>query len=546
MTSMNFARLGLAVIAVWALGCGPQIGLLALDQLQTTGIVYSPVHERYPLEERERYAPVDENSVKLVAESPVSTFSVDVDTGSYSNSRRMLESGRIPPADAVRTEEFINYFSYDYPQPTGEQPFSVTTTTTAAPWNPERALLFIGIQGMDVAKDSLPPANLVFLIDVSGSMSTPDKLPLVKSSLKLLVNELREQDRVSIVTYAGAVRVALPPTPGAAKGEIIAAIEGLSSWGGTAGASGIQLAYAAAQQAFIPNGINRILLATDGDFNVGVSDVRQLESLVAEKRKSGIGLSTLGFGTGNYNDALMERLADAGDGAYSYIDRLSESHRVLVNEMTSTLATIARDVKVQIEFNPELVQEYRLIGYENRILAREDFNNDNVDAGDIGSGHSVTAIYELTLAGRRRSIDPLRYATGAGRNQRTARSGELAHLRLRYKQPGKNVSELIEHAIVTGKPWPAMAIEDAPADFQFAAAVAGFGQLLRGGKHTGSFSYSDVRRLAASATGTDPFGYRSEFLGLVSLAESLSTRSAAAEDAGRTSSALVPSSARIQ
>lgn len=483
----------------------------------------SAVQELYipapPPQSRERYGEINDNPVKRVAEAPLSTFSIDVDTGSYSNVRRILAAGQLPPGDAVRVEELINYFPYDYALPADRRPFAVHVELAPAPWNAERVLLRIGIKGQDVAKESLPPANLVFLVDVSGSMESPDKLPLLRASLKLLVNEMRSQDRISLVTYASGTQVVLPPTSGADKAAINAAIDALRAGGSTAGASGIQLAYSAAQQSFIPGGINRILLATDGDFNVGITDDRQLTGMVEEKRKSGISLSTLGFGSGNYNERMMEKIADVGDGAYSYIDSLMEGHKVLVNEMTSTLATIARDVKVQIEFNPAAVTEYRQIGYENRQLAREDFNNDKVDAGDIGAGHTVTALYELTLAGAKGSIDPLRYAAPAG--AKADHAGELGFLRLRYKAPGADASELMEIALKREALRP---LAQASEEFRFAAAVAGYGQLLRGGRYTGAWGYADARRLAAQGLGRDRYGYRGEFLRLADLAQVLATK----------------------
>lgn len=476
--------------------------------------------------DRERYGQIEENGVKLVAQAPVSTFSIDVDTGSYSNMRRLLNAGRLPPADAVRVEELLNYFPYDYAQPADGRPFAVHTALAPAPWHPSNVLLRIGIKGKDIASGALPPANLVFLVDVSGSMDSPDKLPLLKSSLKLLVNRLRAQDRITLVTYASGTRVALPPTPGSDKAAISAAIDQLVAGGSTAGASGIALAYQAAQQGFIAGGINRVLLATDGDFNVGVTDFRQLKGMVEEKRKSGVSLSTLGFGTGNYNEQLMEQLADAGDGAYSYIDNLMEGNKVLANEMSSTLATIARDVKIQVEFNPATVKEYRLIGYENRMLAREDFNNDKVDAGDIGAGHTVTALYELTLAGQPGLVDPLRYQPPAPTAPTTptgpasGRDGELAHVKLRYKLPAASTSQLMDIAVARQAIRPLAQGDD---DFRFAAAVAGFGQALRGGKHTGHWGYAEAHALAQGARGADRFGYRGEFLKLVDLAQSLAT-----------------------
>lgn len=481
-----------------------------------------PLHYNQPQPapaDRERYGAIEENGVRLVAQAPVSTFSIDVDTGSYSNVRRMLNTGRLPPADAVRVEELVNYFPYDYAQPTDGRPFAVHTALAPAPWHPSNVLLRIGIRGKDVAKASLPPANLVFLVDVSGSMDSADKLPLLKASLKLLVGQLRPQDRITLVTYASGTRVALPPTPGSDKTAISAAIDQLMAGGSTAGASGIALAYQAAQQSFIAGGINRVLLATDGDFNVGITDFRQLRNLVEEKRKSGVSLSTLGFGTGNYNEQLMEQLADAGDGAYSYIDNLMEGNKVLVNEMTSTLATIARDVKIQVEFNPATVREYRLIGYENRLLAREDFNNDKVDAGDIGAGHTVTALYELTLAGQPGLVDPLRYQRAAPASGDAA-ANELAHVKLRYKLPDAATSQLIDRTVARQAIRPLAQSDD---DFRFATAVAGFGQVLRGGKFTGQWTYADVQTLARHSRGADRFGYRGEFLKLAALAQSLST-----------------------
>lgn len=486
-----------------------------------------PYPQPQPGPDRERYGAIDENGVQQVAQAPVSTFSIDVDTGSYSNVRRLLNAGRLPPADAVRVEEMVNYFPYDYAQPRDGRPFAVHADAAPAPWQARNVLLRIGIKAADAARDSLPPANLVFLVDVSGSMYSPDKLPLLKSSLKLLTNALRAQDRITLVTYASGTRVVLAPTPGSDKATISSAIDSLVAGGSTAGASGIALAYQAAQQSFIAGGINRVLLATDGDFNVGITDFRQLKALVAEKRKSGVSLSTLGFGTGNYNDQLMEQLADAGDGAYSYIDNLMEGQKVLAEEFSSTLATVARDVKIQVEFNPATVKEYRLIGYENRALKREDFNNDQVDAGDIGAGHTVTALYELTLAGQPGLIDPLRYQPASPAAQPgKGTAGELAHIKLRYKLPQAQASELIDLPVQDSAVRPLAQADDA---FRFAAAVAGFGQVLRGGNHVNGWTYADARTLALGARGTDRFGYRGEFIKLVDLAQALSTRAPLAQ-----------------
>ncbi|MDH4284151.1 MAG: VWA domain-containing protein [Gallionellaceae bacterium] len=477
-------------------------------------------YEQQMMPEREQYAALDENPVRQVAEAPVSTFSIDVDTGSYSNVRRMLNAGRLPPADAVRVEEMINYFPYAYALPKGNSAFAVHTEIAPAPWSSRRFLLHIGIKAQDMAKTSLPPSNLVFLVDVSGSMSSPEKLPLLKSALKLLVNQLRPQDSVSLVTYASGTQVVLEPTSGAHKARIVAALENLRAGGSTSGAAGIALAYNMAEQGYIRGGINRILLATDGDFNVGITSFDALKNMAEEKRKGGVSLSTLGFGTGNYNEKLMEQLADAGNGNYSYIDTLNEGQKVLVDEMTSTLATVAKDVKIQIEFNPGVVSEYRLVGYENRMLKREDFNNDRVDAGEVGAGHSVTAIYELTLKGDAGSVDPLRY----GKEQESAvnKTAELAFLRLRYKAPDGGVSQLMEGPLHRHNVKASLA--QASTEFRFAAAVAAFGQQLRGGKHSGEMKYADIAKLAAEARGADSFGYRGEFLRLVNLAQSLSTQ----------------------
>lgn len=469
--------------------------------------------------DREQYAHQEDNPVKRVAEQPVSTFSIDVDTGAYANVRRMLNAGQLPPRDAVRVEELINYFDYDYPLPDSRQPpFRVSTELAPAPWNPKTVLLAIGIKGYDLPKTRLPPANLVFLIDVSGSMAAPDKLGLLKSSFKLLLRQLRPEDKVAIVVYAGAAGVVLEPTAGDQKAKIETALERLSAGGSTHGSAGIQLAYSLARQGLVKNGVNRVILATDGDFNVGTVSFEALKNLVETERKSGVALTTLGFGTGNYNDQLMEQLADAGNGNYAYIDTLQEANKVLVEQMSATLLTIAKDVKIQVEFNPAQVEEYRLIGYENRLLRREDFSNDAVDAGDIGAGHTVTALYEIALKGSGGALtEPLRYGKAAADD--APRGDEIAFLRLRYKQPDSEASQLLE--------WPIRRTQiagdwrDTSERFRFAAAVAGFGQLLRGGRYTGTFGYGDVLTLARDARGADPYGYRGEFLSLVGLARSL-------------------------
>ena len=469
--------------------------------------------------DREQYAHQEDNPVKRAAEQPVSTFSIDVDTGSYANVRRFLNEGRLPPRDAVRVEEMINYFDYDYPLPDNRQPpFRVSTELAPTPWNPKTLLLAVGIKGYELPKTQLPPANLVFLIDVSGSMESPDKIGLLKPALKLLVRQLRPEDQVAIAVYAGAAGLVLEPTPGSQKAKIEAALDRLSAGGSTNGGAGIQLAYNLAREGFVKNGVNRVILATDGDFNVGTVNFEALKHLVETQRKSGIALTTLGFGTGNYNDRLMEQLADAGNGNYAYIDTLREANKALVEQMSATLLTIAKDVKIQVEFNPEVVEEYRLIGYENRVLRREDFSNDAVDAGDIGAGHTVTALYEIALKGSGGALtEPLRYGKPAENAE--AQGDEIAFLRLRYKQPDGDASQLLE--------WPIrrdQAVRDAKEAserFRFAAAVAGFGQLLRGGRYTGPFGYDDVLALARAARGPDPYGYRGEFLTLVGLAKSL-------------------------
>ncbi len=475
---------------------------------------------RSQVEERERYAPIKDNGVVAAAEQPFSTFSIDVDTASYSNVRRILNRGQLPPPDAVRVEELINYFPYRYDAPPSihgrTAPFGVTTEVAPSPWNRDTLLVRIGIKAFDKAREALPPANFVFLVDVSGSMDDPNKLPLLKKALQLMVDRLRQQDHVSLVTYASGTRIVLRPTSGRDKATIRLAIDQLVAGGLTAGAAGIQLAYDMAQQGFIPDGINRILLATDGDFNVGVTDFAQLRGMIAEKRKSGVSLSTLGFGEANLNDELMEQLADSGDGNYSYIDTLNEARKVLVEEAGATFSIVARDVKVQMEFNPTVVAEYRLIGYENRVLAREDFRNDKVDAGEIGAGHTVTALYEVSLVGQPGLLGESRYGRRVAAPAGGEQGNELGLLRLRYKAPDGSVAEELATP-VNRKAQPAS------EDLRFAAAVAAFGQQLRGGKHLGHFDYGDIEALAAGARGEDRYGYRGEFVRLVQLASALST-----------------------
>ena len=469
---------------------------------------------------REQYQKLADNPVHAVAETPVSTFSIDVDTGSYANVRRFLNQGQLPPAEAVRLEELVNYFPYAYPLPTGDTPFGVGTELAVTPWNPQSRLLRIAIKASDMQVAQLPPANLVFLVDVSGSMDRREGLPMVQSTLKLLVEQLRAEDKVSLVVYAGSSSVVLEPTAGSDKAKIRAAIDQLTAGGSTAGESGIQLAYQQAQQGFIKNGINRILLATDGDFNVGISDFETLKQLAADKRKTGISLTTLGFGTDNYNEQLMEQLADAGDGNYAYIDNLREARKVLVDQLGSTLATVAKDVKIQVEFNPAQVSEYRLLGYENRALKREDFSNDKVDAGEIGAGHTVTALYEIVPTGNKGWLEPLRYQQA---ERSVSKQGELALLRIRYKAPQQSSSKLLEIPIVAQRNTPAIA--QASEDLRFAAAVAAFAQQLKGAQYTGDFDLAASAELARSGKGEDRFGLRGEFVQLVELAQSLQTPS---------------------
>lgn len=488
-------------------------------------VAYSPaavydVQETAPhVTNTERYQKQPDQPVKAVAQEPVSTFSIDVDTGSYANVRRFLNDGGLPPEDAVRIEEIVNYFPYNYPLPTGTHPFAIHTQTVDSPWQPEAKLIKIGIQAQDLAKKELPPANLVFLVDVSGSMDEPDKLPLVKKTLRILTEQLRPQDKVTLITYADGEALVLPPTSGDNKDEILRAINKLQAGGSTAGESALKMAYEQAQKAYVKNGINRILLATDGDFNVGVADTEALKSMVAEKRKSGISLTTLGFGTGNYNEDMMEQIADAGDGNYSYIDNEKEAKKVLQHQLTSTLATVAQDVKIQVEFNPATVKEYRLVGYTNRTLRNEDFNNDKVDAGDIGSGHSVTAIYEIIPQGKQGWLNDSRYqkapAASGGKN-------EYAFVKVRYKLPGQSTSKLIEQAV----PAVSIPLAQADEDTRLALAAASYAQALRGGEYNGKLDWDVIEQMAKQAKGKDPFGLQEEFVELVKIAKSLSSKQA--------------------
>src|SRR5215470_2700826 len=465
----------------------------------------------------ERYGDFKTNPVKLVSEEPVSTFSIDVDTASYSNVRRFLTDGTLPPMDAVRTEELINYFPYGYPLPESkDEPFRADIAVFDSPWDSGSQIVRIGLQGYDIPKTTRPPANLVFLVDTSGSMQEPDKLPLVKQSLRLLTEQMQATDTISIVAYAGDAGVVLEPTKGSDRQKILSAIDGFVAGGSTAGAEGIRQAYALAEANFQKGAINRVILATDGDFNVGITDPSELEDYVARQRDSGVYLSVLGFGIDNINDLMMQKLAQAGNGNASYIDSLMEARKVLVDEMGSTIVTIANDVKIQIEFNPALVAEYRLIGYETRLLAREDFNNDKVDAGEVGSGHAVTALYEITPPdSKSRLVDDLHFQPKSTLPQRDPNA--LAWLKIRYKLPGAAESRLIQQPIQASA---RTTFEAAPADARFATAVAAFGQLLRKDPNIGTMTLADVQRIAAAARGDDPFGYRSEFLRLVQVAQS--------------------------
>jgi len=471
-----------------------------------------------PKPNTEKYQKQNANPVILVADQSTSTFSIDVDTGAYSNVRRFINAGTMPPADAVRIEELLNYFSYDYATPKStDEPFSIHTELASSPWNDKTRLLHIGLKGYEVDTDNRPPANLVFLLDVSGSMSDANKLGLLKSSIKMMAKDLTETDRVSIVVYAGASGVVMEPTAGNDYRAINSALKKLKAGGSTNGEAGIELAYSMAEKSMSSGSINRIILATDGDFNVGINDIDKLKNLIENKRKSGIALTTLGFGTGNYNDHLMEQLSNVGNGSYAYIDTLNEARKVLSEELTSTLLTIAKDVKIQIEFNPAQVSEYRLLGYVNRRLANEDFANDKVDAGEIGAGHTVTALYEIALTGEGGEWNTVsRYKPSTNIE---ALSDEIAEVRLRFKQPDGNSSQLVTRVVERSS-----LIGDLSAtseNFRLAAAVAGFGQLLRQSKYLTDFNYSDAAELASNAKGTDRFGYRNEFVQLIDLADSL-------------------------
>ncbi|MEA5114217.1 MAG: VWA domain-containing protein [Geobacteraceae bacterium] len=465
----------------------------------------------------ESYDRVNENAFLEVIKNPLSTFSIDVDTAAYTNVRRFINDGTLPPPDAVRIEELVNYFSYDYPQPSKGDPFSFTTELTDSPWKRGNRLLLIGLQGVRIPVDKLPPANLVFLIDVSGSMDEENKLPLLVKSFKLLVSQLRTQDRVAIVVYAGRAGLVLPSTSGDEKNKILAALDSLQAGGSTAGGQGIQLAYQVARENFMKNGNNRVILATDGDFNVGASSDAEMERLIEEKRKDGVFLSVLGFGMGNYKDSKMQKLADRGNGNYAYIDTLLEAKKVLISQFGGTMMTIAKDVKMQVEFNPAKVKAYRLIGYEKRMLRAEDFADDKKDAGELGSGHTVTALYEIVPAdGVGTGSQELTYQTTRVKDSAKA-SAELATIRFRYKKPQEDTSKELVRKI----PAVVAKLDKAGSNIGFAAAVAEWGMLLRKSEHMGSASYAQVLGLARKAKGADNEGYRAEFIRLVEMSELL-------------------------
>ena len=479
----------------------------------------------YVMHNTEGYSAIHENGFKDVLHNPLSTFSIDVDKASYSNVRRFLNMGQLPPVDAVRIEEMVNYFNYDYPEPKGKHPFSVYTEVSQCPWNPAHQLLHVGLKGKSIDKSELPPSNLVLLLDVSGSMGAPNKLPLLKQAFRMLVNELRDEDRVAIVVYAGAAGLVLESTPGSEKADILAALEKLQSGGSTAGGAGLKLAYQVAQDHFIEEGNNRIILATDGDFNVGPSSNAEMERLIEKNRDQGVFMTVLGFGMGNFKDDKMEIIADKGNGNYAYIDNIQEARKVFITEFGGTLFTIAKDVKFQIEFNPARVKGYRLVGYENRLLNDEDFNDDKKDAGEMGAGHTVTALYELIPAGSDeslKSIDPLKYQS-QGRINETEKQidpdpkAELMTVKLRYKQPDGHASTKVEIP-VRGS---VLELEETSDNFRFSAAIAEFGLILRDSEHKADASIDQVVALARQAKGADEEGYRSEFIKLVKLADTL-------------------------
>lgn len=463
-----------------------------------------------PMGNTESYSAISENGFKETIEEPLSTFSIDVDAASYSNVRRFINGGQLPPKDAVRIEEMINYFDYNYKTPDSKHPFAINTAVSSAPWNEDHLLVQIGLQGEKIEMESLPPSNIVFLIDVSGSMNYHNKLPLLKSSLKMLTTELREEDRVSIVVYAGAAGLVLPPTPGNEKKKIMDTLEELSAGGSTAGGAGIKLAYKTALQNYVDGGNNRVIIATDGDFNVGASSDAEMQRLIEDKREEGVFLTVLGYGMGNYKDSKMETLADRGNGNYAYIDNIQEAKKVLVSEFGGTLFTIAKDVKIQVEFNPTLVKGYRLIGYENRLLENEDFNDDTKDAGELGAGHTVTALYEIIPAGVAseliREVDPLKYQQSS--QIISENSTDLLTVKFRYKAPNDSKSKLLSSVVTKD-------LNNLTEDLGWASAVAGFGMMLRDSEFKNDLDYNQILALAKAHKGDDPHGYRTEFINLV-------------------------------
>nr|WP_321405553.1 von Willebrand factor type A domain-containing protein [uncultured Carboxylicivirga sp.] len=481
-------------------------------------------HNAYDKEfNTESYASVSENGYKQVTDEPLSTFSVDVDRASYTNIRRFLNQGQLPPEGSVRVEEMINYFDYDYELPDDEHPFSVGSEMAVCPWNNDHYLLKVGLKGMEIDKENLPASNLVFLIDVSGSMNSSNKLPLLKSSFRLLVNELRDEDYVSIVVYAGAAGLVLEPTSGKNKKAILDALDRLQAGGSTAGGAGLMLAYQTAKEHLIKDGNNRIILATDGDFNVGSSSNASMEELVSQEKEDGIFMTVLGFGMGNYKDDRMEIIADKGNGNYAYIDNLQEAQKTLVSEFGGTLFTIAKDVKFQIEFNPQKVLAYRLIGYENRLLNKEDFNDDTKDAGEIGAGHTVTALYEIIPQGAKdaeewiKTVDNLKYQKKLVHRTNDT-SDEWLTLKLRYKKPDENKSTLMEYAVKG----TVDEFRKASDDFRFAASVAAFGMKLSDSKYLGEMNYDSIQDIAKEARGEDVDGFKAEMVRLIKTADSLS------------------------
>ena len=507
-------------------------GATAASQFDESGRVYpngykDSIDKEFNTEDYDR---IIENRFLKSTDNPLSTFSIDVDAASYSNVRRYILDNQLPPAGAVRIEEMINYFKYDYDGPKNDHPFEVYTEMSECPWNNDHRLVLVGLQGRKIPVETLPSSNIVFLIDVSGSMMMENKLPLVKSSMKLLIDQLREQDKVSMVVYAGNAGLVLPPTNGADKIKIKDAIDKLEAGGSTAGGAGIKLAYKTAKENFLQSGNNRVILCTDGDFNVGVSSDDDLERMIEQERKSGVFLTVLGYGMGNYKDNKMQKLADKGNGNHAYIDGISEAKKVLVNEFGGTLFTIAKDVKLQIEFNPQKVQGYRLIGYENRMLAKEDFNDDKKDAGELGSGHTVTALYEVIPVGVKsrflEKVDKLRYQKEKNSITGAAKDGEIMNIKLRYKKPDGDVSSLIEHPVMDNN----TKLENTTNNYRFAAAVADFGLLIRNSEYRSNASFTQVINLAKKAKGEDKEGYRKEFIKLASAAGLIVTNNEESEE----------------